>query len=168
MTKQRIRHRAVRNRKPTEASLANLRTFDVDDRRQPEALLHRMMDKDLFVRQVAAVALARMSEQHPARLLRGLIRLREALKDDSAYVRWHVVYVLGRIMSFSLSRSSIFLWDLVSRLDDENRVVQAFALIALRQLAARNPAVIRELLRELRTERDLGSSNKPPAKGPQK
>ena len=152
MTKPRIQKKAVRNRKRTAAPVAKLRTFDLDHRRQSEALLNRIEDKDLFVRQVAAVALARMSEQHPARLLRGLARLKEALKDDSAYVRWHVVYALGKIMSFSLSRASSFLDDLVSRLDDENRIVRLFACKVLSQLAARNPAAIKELFRKLKTE----------------
>jgi len=152
MTKPRTRKKTARNRKRTAVPVAKLRTFDVDHRRQSEALLRRIEDKDLFVRQVAAVALARVSEQHPARLLHGLFRLKEALKDDSAYVRWHVVYVLGRTMSFSLSRTSTFLGELVSRLNDENRIVRVFACKALRQLAARNPVVIQELFGELKTE----------------
>ena len=152
MTKPRIQQKAVRNRKRTAAPIAQPRTFDVDHRGQSEELLRMIEDKELFVRQVAAVALARMSEQHPARLLCRLVRLKEALKDDSAYVRWHVVYVLGRIMSCSLSRTSTFLGDLVSRLDDENRIVRVFACKALSQLAARNPVVIKELFRELKRE----------------
>lgn len=152
MSKPRTRRKAVRNQTPTRAPVARRRTFDLDHRCQSEELLQRMEDKDLFVRQVAAVALARMSEQRPARLLRGIARIREALKDDSAYVRWHLVYVLGRIMSFSLSRTSAFLGDLVSRLDDENRIVRVFACKALSQLAARNPVVIKELFRKLKKE----------------
>ena len=152
MTKPRIQQKAVWSRKRSATPTARLRTFDLDHRRQSEELLQRLEAKDLFVRQVAAVALARMSEQHPARLLRGLMRMQETLKDDSAYVSWHLVYVLGRTMSFSLSRMSTFLSDLASRLDDENRIVRVFACKALSQLVARNPGVIKEFFRELKTE----------------
>ena len=134
------------------APIAKLRTFDIDYRRQSEELLRRMEDKDLLVRQVAAVALARISEQHPARLLLRLVPLKEALRDDSAYVRWHVVYVFGRIIVFSPSRTANFLGDLVSRLDDENRIVRVFACKALRQLDVRNPGIIKKLFKELNRE----------------
>jgi hypothetical protein len=51
-----------------------------------------------------------------------------------------------------LIESGHFLGDLVSSLDDENRIVRVFACKTLSQLAARNPVVIKELLRELKTE----------------
>ncbi len=142
MTKPRIRRRAVR----TAASV--IRTFDLEHRAQPQALLDRLEDKDLFVRQIASVALARMAELHPDRLLRGLDRVRKSLKDDSAYVRWHVVYALGTIIASSPSRRPMPLDDLVGRLDDENRIVRLFARKALLHIAARHPAIVQKFVRD--------------------
>jgi hypothetical protein len=150
MRRPRFQQNAIRNQKRIVDPGVRLRTFDVDHRRQPEQLLHRMENKDLLVRQVAAVALARMSERHPARLVRIIERLIEVLKDDSAYVRWHLVYVLGKVMSFSFARTSAFLGDLVSRLEDDNRIVRLLACKALRQLATQYPAAVERVFGELK------------------
>jgi hypothetical protein len=152
MTRPRIQRQTVRNRRQTAHSKVKVRTFDVEHRRQPERLLHMLENRHLYVRQTAVVALARMSEQHPARLVRRLERLTEALNDDSAYVRWHIVYVLSRMIEFSSSRSSGLLKDLVSRLDDENRIVRVFACRTLRQIAGWEPQLIEELFKDLKRE----------------
>ena len=54
-------------------------------------------DSDRALRGRAAATLARLSEKHAGRLVRSVERLRDTLSDDSAYVRWHLVYTLGRV-----------------------------------------------------------------------
>ena len=109
-------------------------------------------DKDLGVRGRAAAAVARLAESHPARLQRVVLRLRDGLADDSAYVRWHLVYAFGKIGSVFPSQSREFLNDLVSRLDDENRVVRSVACKALGQMAARKPLILEEFFHALKRE----------------
>ena len=127
-------------------------------------------DKDLGVRGRAAAAVARLAESHPARLQRVVLRLRDGLADDSAYVRWHLVYAFGKIGSVFPSQSREFLNDLVSRLDDENRVVRSVACKALGQMAARKPLIIEEFFHGLKREippaitRILGAQKPHPVK----
>jgi len=109
-------------------------------------------DKDRGVRGRAAATLARLAESHPARLLRVVQRLREALLDDSAFVRWHLVYTLGKLGIHSPLQSRAFLGDLVSRLEDENRIVRALSSSALNQLAVRKPLMVEEYFQNLKKE----------------
>ena len=157
MTEPRTHRRVVRNRKKNAVPLSKLRTSDVvrtvvDHPRRLEELLRMLGDKDRGVRGRAATTVARLSESHPARLLRVILRLREALADDSAYVRWYLVYTLGKLGAHSPSQARVFLSDLVSRLDDENRVVRAVASKALIQVASRKPVIIEELFQNLKKE----------------
>ena len=88
--------------------------------------------------------MARLSETHPARLVRHVERLREALDDDSAYVRWHILYALGQVISRFSSRTAFLLPDIKGRLADEDRLVRGFACRALETVAACKPEVVRE------------------------
>lgn len=157
MTGPRIHRRVVRNRKKTAVPLSKLRTSDavktvVNHPRRLEELLRMLEDKDRSVRGRAVAALARLAESHPARLLRAVLRLREGLSDDSAYVRWHLAYTFGRLGSHFPAQSRVFLNDLVSRLDDENRVVRTVACKAISQMAARKPGIIEEFFQNLKRE----------------
>ena len=85
-------------------------------------------------------------------MLRVIQRLREALADDSAYVRWYLVYSLGKLGWHSPFQARVFLNDLMSRLDDENRIVRNVACKALSQVAARKPLIIEEIFKNLKKE----------------
>jgi HEAT repeat protein len=150
MTELRTHRRVVRNRKKNRVPLSKLRTSDavktvVDHPRRLEELLRMLEERDRGVRDRAAAALAQLSESHPARLLRVISRLREALADESAYARWYLVYTLGRLGSRFPTQSRDFLQDLLQRLDDENRVVRILACKALAQVATRKPSMVEEL-----------------------
>jgi hypothetical protein len=157
MTEPRIHQRIVRNRKKNRIPLSKLRASDVvktvvDHPRRLEELLRMLEDKDRGIRGKAAVILAQLSESHPARLLRVIARLTEALADESAYVRWHLLYTLG-MMGFRFpGRSRFFLADIASRLDDDNRICRVIASKALGQVALRRPLVIEECFRDLKKE----------------
>jgi HEAT repeat protein len=157
MTEPRTHRRVVRNRKKSTVPLSKLRTSDavktvVDHPRRLQELLRMLEDKDRGVRGRAATTVARLSESHPARLLRAILRLREALADDSAYVRWYLLYTLGKLGSHSPSQARVFLSDLVLRLDDENRVVRSVAFKAISQVAIRKPLIIEEFFQNLKKE----------------
>lgn len=157
MTEPRIHRRVVRNRKKNAVPLSKLRTSDavktvVDHPRRLEELVRMLEDKDRGIRGRAAATLSRLSESHPARLLRILLRLREALTDDSASVRWNLAYTLGKLGTHFPAQSRELIQDIVARLDDENRVVRVFACKALVQLAARKPLVIEECFQSTKKE----------------
>ena len=157
MTEPRTHHRVVRNRKKNPVPLSKLRPSDavrtvVDHPRRLEELLRMLEDKDRAVRGRAAATLARLSESHPARLLRVAQRLKEALLDDSAFVRWHLVYTLGKLAFCSPAQSRALLSDVVSRLEDENRIVRILSCKALSQVAASKPVAIEDLFQGLKKE----------------
>jgi len=157
MTEPRTHRRVVRNRKKNAVPLYKLRTSDavktvVDHPRRLEELLRMLEDKDRGVRGRAAATVARLAESHPTRLLRVILRLRDAFSDDSAYVRWHLVYTFGKLGSHFPAQSRGFLSDLVSRLDDENRIVRTVACKAIGQVAARKPGIIEEVFQNLKRE----------------
>ncbi len=157
MTEPRIQHRIVRNRKKNSAPLSTLRTSDavktvVDHPRRLQELLRMLEDKDLGVRGRAGVALAQLSDCHPARLVRVAARLKEALGDDSAYVRWHLLYTLGKVGAKFPNQIRAFLPDVVSHLEDENRICRMMAGKALSQVASRRPALVEECFRSLKKE----------------
>lgn len=145
------------NRKKGAVPLSILRMSDavktvVDHPRRLEELVRMLGDKDLGVRGRAAATLAKLSESHPARLLRISARLREALADDSAYVRWHLVYALGKLGSHFPAQLQGFLNDLVGRLDDSNRIVRILACRTLGDVAARKPCIVEEAFQNLKRE----------------
>lgn len=157
MTGRGIHRRIVRNRKKNSIPLSKLRASDaaktvVAHPRRLEELLRLLEDRDRIVRGRAAVALAQLSSSHPERLLRVLGRMREAMADDSAYVRWHILHALGELGSKFPLKSRVFLADLISSLEDDNHVCSALAAKALRQVAAKKPAPIEECFRNLKKE----------------
>jgi hypothetical protein len=157
MTEPRLHQRIVRNRKKNRIPLSKLRTSDVvktvvDHPRRLEELLRMLEDKDRKIRGKAAAILAQLSESHPVRLLRVTVRLVEGLADESAYVRWHLLYTLGTMGSHFPGRAKVFLADVVSRLDDDNRICRVIASKALRQVAARKPFIVEECFRNLKRE----------------
>ncbi len=151
-------HRPIdRNRKKRAVPLSFLRTSEavktvVNHPRRLEELMRMLEDKDRAVRGRAATTLARLSESHPARLLRIVERLREGLRDDSAYVRWHLIYALGELGSRFPSQLQGFLNDIAGRLDDDDRVVRVLACRTLSRVAAAKPGIIGELFKGLKRE----------------
>jgi HEAT repeat protein len=150
MTETKTHRHVVRNRKKNSVPLSKLRTLDavktiVDHPRRLQELGRMLEDKDRGVRGRAAAALARLSESHPARLMRLISRLQELAGDDSAYVRWNLTYAMGRFGAQFPSRSNGFLSELLARLEDENRIVRILACKALAQIAARKPLMVKDL-----------------------
>jgi hypothetical protein len=144
-------HRGVSesSRKKSSVPLCKLRASEairtvVNHPRRLEELIGLLRDKERSIRGRASATVARFSETHPARLVRHVDRLREALEDDSAYVRWHALYALGQVISRFPSRTSFSLPDIKSRLGDEDKLVRLFACRALEAVAAHKPIVIKE------------------------
>ncbi len=157
MTEPRTHHRVVRNRKKNTIPLSKLRTSDVvktvvDHPRRLEELLRMLEDKDRGVRGRAAATLAKLSESHPGRLLRVIARLKDALVDDSAYVRWHIAYTFGKVGFRFPAHSRGFINELGARLDDENRIVRVVADKAIIQVAIRKPGIVQELFQGLKKD----------------
>jgi HEAT repeat protein len=157
MTEPKIHRHAVSNRKKNSVPLSKLRTSDVvktvvDHPRRLQELVRMLEDKDRGVRGRAAATLARLSESHPSRILRVTVRLKEALTDDSAYVRWNLSYTLGKLGYHFPSQSRAFLNDLISRIEDDNRVVRILACKALAQVAGRKPGIVQELFQNAKKE----------------
>jgi len=150
-------HRAVSNRKKNSIPLSKLRASDavktvVDHPRRMEELLRMLEDRDRSVRGRAAVALAQLSESHPARLLRVFARLRDMMADESAYVRWHLFYALGKLGSKYPLSSCDYLPDLISRLDDDNRICRVMAVRALGLIASQRPKLVEESFQNSKRE----------------
>jgi len=157
MTEPRTHRRVVRNRKKNAVPLSKLRTSDVvktvvDHPRRLEELLRMLEDKDRGIRGRAAATLAKLSESHPKRLLRVIVRLKDGLSDDSAYVRWHLAYTFGKLGSQYPSHVRTFLDDLIARLDDENRIVRTVASKAINLVGSGRPGIIQEFYQNLKRE----------------
>jgi hypothetical protein len=150
MMKPKLHRRTSRDRKKNVTPLSKLRTSQVvrtvvDHPRRLDELVGLLQDKERSIRGRAAATLARLSESHPARLVRHLERLRGAIGDDSAYVRWHLLYTLGQVISRFPRRSASFLAEVRTHLGDEDRLVRSFAIRALESVAARKPQLINAL-----------------------
>ena len=157
MSGPRIHRRIVRNRKKSTVPLSKLRTSEavktvVDNPRRLEELLRMLEDKDRGIRGRAAAALARLSESHPGRLIRVVSRFKGSLEDDSAYVRWHLAYTLGKLGARYPAQSPEFLDVLALCLEDHNRIVRIIACKALAQVAARKSSVVEAFFRDLKKE----------------
>lgn len=157
MIERRTHPQVIRNRKKNVVPLSTLRTSDVvktvlNNPRRLEELLNMLEDKDRCVRGRAAMTLARISESHPVRLSRAMPRLRNGLTDDSAYVRWHLVYALGQLGMHCPSCAHDILNDLIGRLDDDNRIVRIMAIKALALFAVNQPFFIEQSFRNLKKE----------------
>lgn len=150
MIKPNVHPRSSRSRKKSVVPLSNLRASEVvrtvvDHPRRLEELINLLQEKERPLRGRAAATLARLSESHPARLVKHLEQLREALGDDSAYVRWHLLYTLGQVISRFPRRASFSLADVSARLTDENNLVRSFACRALEGVAAHAPDLVQAL-----------------------
>lgn len=142
--------RITRSRKKNAVPLSSLRTSEVvravvDHPHRLAELIGMLEDRDRAVRGRAAATLARLSETHAGRLVRIIGRLREGLSDDSAYVRWSLTYALGLIAASFTNQVSPVFSDLVTRLDDDNRIVRILAFRAIERMAARRPQLIKDL-----------------------
>jgi hypothetical protein len=147
-------HRITRNSKKSGIPLSKLRTSDVvktvvDNPRRLEELLSMLHDQDLRVRGRAAATVARLADSHPGRLPRLIPRLRETVDDDSAYVRWHLVYALGKLGFRYPEQVYVFLNDIIGCLDDTNRIVRIMACNALGQIEAGKPGTVQGFFRNL-------------------
>ena len=150
MMKPGLQHRASRSRKKSLTPLSNLRTSEVvrtvvAHPRRLDELVNLLQDRDRRIRDRAATTIARLSESHPARLVRHLEHLRGGIGDDSAYVRWHLLYALGHVIAGYPKRSSPYLSDVRGRLTDEDRLVRSFACKALEKVASHKPQLINTL-----------------------
>lgn len=150
MTKLDLYRRTNQGRKKNRVPLSKLRAAEVvrtvvDHPRRLDELILLLRDKERSIRGRAATTLARLSESHPARLIRHIEALREGLVDDSAYVRWHLVYALGQVIARHPRRTSFSLPDIKTRLGDEDRVVRDFACQALESVAMREPDLVKAL-----------------------
>jgi HEAT repeat protein len=150
MTKPELHCRTARRSKKNIIPLIKLRTSEVvrtvvNHPRRLEELINLLRDKERSIRGRAAATLSRLSESHPARLVRCIESLREALGDDSAFVRWHLLYTLGQVIAHCPRRASCSLGDIKTCLADEDKVVRSFACRALESVASRQPQLVRGL-----------------------
>ena len=157
MTEPTPHPRIIRNRKKRCIPLSNLRMSDAvkivsDSPRRLEELLHMLEDPDRSIRNRAAATLSRLASLHPSRLLRSVDRMRESLLDESAYVRWHLVYTLGMMGTLFPARLQCAVPDIVGCLDDQNRIVRVMSSKSLAQIAVHNPRIVEELFQNVETE----------------
>jgi len=106
--------------------------------------LRLLEDSDQMTRQRVASALARLADACPERLVRWVDRIQEALADDSAYLRWHLVYVLGRVSAKYPGRVNAQLEALIQALEDENKIVRVLSLRALAGMACVRPRAVED------------------------
>jgi HEAT repeat protein len=150
MTKLDLYRRTSRSRKKNPVPLSKLRAAEavrtvVDHPRRLDELINLLRDKERSIRGRAAATLTRLAESHAARLIRHIEALREGLGDDSAYVRWHLIYTLGQVIARYPRRASFSLADVKTHLGDEDKVVRSFACRALESVAARQPQLVQAL-----------------------
>jgi hypothetical protein len=152
MKERTARPRVISKRKNRNTPLDMLRKSDVvkivsDSPRRLEELLCLLESRERRVRDKAAATLAQLVAIHPSRLLRSVPRFLESLLDESAYVRWHVVYALGFLVGRYPSRLKSILPNLLECLEDQNRIVRILSSKALAQIAARSPEMVEEAFR---------------------
>jgi HEAT repeat protein len=147
----------MRKRKKRFIPLSNLMASDAvktvsDSPHRLEELLLLLQDRDRCLRGRAAATLAQLATLHPLRLMPSVPRLRDGLADESAYVRWNLVYTLGMLCTQFLSRLQGVLPDIVRCLDDQNRIVRFFASKVLAQIAVHSPQTVEELFLKIEKE----------------
>ncbi|MBN2318212.1 MAG: HEAT repeat domain-containing protein [Acidobacteria bacterium] len=157
LTDTNARPQIVGKSKKRYIPLSRLRTSDAvqvvsDSPRRLKELFDMLGDRDRLMRDSAASTLAQFASLHPSRLLHFIPRLREALQDESAYVRWHIVHTMGKLCELFPKRLPGVLPDLLDRLDDQNAVVQTLATKALARSAFHNPGIVEELFRKFDRE----------------
>jgi len=149
--------RIIRKNKKICIPLSNLRMSDAvkivsDSPRRLEELLNMLEDSDRSIRNRAAATLALLTSMHPSRLLRSIVRMREGLLDESAYVRWHLVYSLGMLGTLFPSHLQCAVPDIMGCLDDQNRIVRILASKSLAQIAVHSPGIVEDLFRKVAKE----------------
>lgn len=147
----------VRKPKKNTVPLSKLRASDVvktvvEHPQRLKELLELLEEKETGERGRAAAMLARLSETRPSRLLHSIARLKDSVIDDSAYVRWNIIFALGKIGSNFPAQSRVFLSDLVSCLDDTNRIVRVFACKAIVQIAQLRPSIVEESFQKMKRD----------------
>lgn len=109
-------------------------------------LAEGLLADDPLVRMRAADALEKVTAQHPDWLqAHKALLLGEAARLDQQEVRWHVAQMLPRL-ELSAGERARAVAILRADLDHESRIVRAFALQALSELADRDPAQRQEVL----------------------
>jgi HEAT repeat protein len=134
------RHLSIK-RKDRSVPLAKLRTSEavrtvVAHPRRMAELFRLLEDSDQSTRQRVGSALSRLADACPERLIRWADRIQKGLGDESAYLRWHLVYVLGRVVAAFPGRCEALLEMLIQALDDENRVVRVLSFRSLAGVGA--------------------------------
>lgn len=149
--------RIARKRRQINVPLKALTTADAvkiisDFPRRLEELWDLFEDRDRTIRQRAAAALAQLVCLQPAALKRSEYRIKELLLDESAYVRWHVVYTVGNLIGGNRVRMKRWIPDLVLPLEDPNGIVRAAAVKVLARLAAQDSQIIDETFQAMGQE----------------
>ncbi len=157
MTESRTHRRVCGGSRKRAVPLSKLRASDVlrvvlDNPRRLEELAGMLEDRDRCVRDRAAATLGQVADRHPGRLLRILVRLTHSLADDSAYVRWHLVYILGSLGCRCDDGARDLVGSLAERLEDPNRVVRATAVRSLARIAACRPGPVEEFFANQKRE----------------
>lgn len=157
MTEYRTHRRICGSRKKSRVPLSNLRASDVlrlvlDNPRRLDELAGMLEDRDRCVRDRAAATLGQVADRHPDRLLRILVRLMPSLADDSAYVRWHLVYILGSLGCRCDDGARDLVESLAARLEDPNRIVRVTAVRSLARIAACRPGPVEEFFANQKRE----------------
>jgi|GEM_PF-784626 len=147
----------MRKRKKRFTPLSNLMASDAvktvsDSPHRLEELLLLLQATDRCFRDRAAATLAQLATLHPLRLIPFVHRLRDGLTDESAYVRWNLVYTLGMLCTQFPSRLQGVLPDIIRCLDDQNRIVRLLASKVLAQVAAHSPQTVEEMFLKIEKE----------------
>lgn len=157
LTEPNARSRILPKRNKRRIPLYILRTSDAvkvvsDFPSRLEELFDMLEGRDRLMRDRAAATLARFASLHPSRLLRFVPRIKGALTDESAYVRWHIVHTTGILCDWFPKSLQSALADLMERLDDPNSIVRALAAKGLARSASRNPGIVEALFRNVGKE----------------
>ena len=122
-----------------------------------EALFWGMIDADPLVRMRAADAVEKLSADQPE-LLRPYkaALLTDIAAAEQQEVRWHVCQMLPRL-NFSPAERRQALTILRGYQDDQSKIVKTFAMQAMADLAAQEPALKPEIIPLLRQLTQTGS-----------
>ena len=107
--------------------------------RRLKELTDMLGDIDVSMRGRAAATLARLAESHPESLIEAMPQLREYVRDDSDYVRWHIIYALGEMCTLVSEQARECRADVFAGMDDSSRIVRMIAVKAASRLAKNHP-----------------------------
>jgi HEAT repeat protein len=147
-------HRISRSRKKNSIPLSNLRTSEVvrvvvNHPGRLNELIGLLEERNLSVKGRAAATIGQLSDTHARRLVRNLDRILESLSDDSAYVRWSLVYALGRIAAAHPACMTEIIRNLLAATEDTNRLVRVMACRAIVGVYSSRPQQVRNSLESL-------------------